>query len=140
MLPYLTKCTVVICRQRAIIWKVHIFAFGKQRTMNCSESHPSLKDNIKFCRPFHGKLLEVPCQIVARAREIAESAQCGETGERRKKNRWRGLSSRQVFRFRSAISRALATIYKWTAGSLFSRIQSITSLGLTAEHFMQQLS
>ena len=85
MLPYLTKCTVVICRQRAIIWKVHIFAFGKQRTMNCSESHPSLKDNIKFCRPFHGKLLEVPCQIVARAREIAESAQCGETGERRKK-------------------------------------------------------
>ena len=45
MLSYLTKCTVVICRKGAIIWKEHIFALGKQRTMNCSESHPSLKEN-----------------------------------------------------------------------------------------------
>ena len=61
MLSYLTKCTVVRCRKGAIIWKEHIFALGKQRTMNCSESHPSLKDNIhsfiSVLQTFHGSLL-----------------------------------------------------------------------------------
>ena len=65
MLSYLTKCTVVICRKGVIIWKVHIFAFGKQRTMNCSESHPSLKDNIRiglyqFCRPSRATKCNAP--------------------------------------------------------------------------------
>ena len=41
--PYLTKRTVVVCRNRAVVWKIHLFALGKKGPVDCFKDHPILK-------------------------------------------------------------------------------------------------
>ena len=73
---YLTKCTIVACRNGIVVWKIHVFALSEKGPVYFFKGHPTLKRGIAIKNGLlsHTATLKVATILVAMAPKILELA------------------------------------------------------------------